>query len=173
MLEFLLSLVLHQEAQHTQGNQGTLESQGNQRFKTVNQCPVQKVLCSIQNPILNEALSRFNPMSSNYRNITFLTAGGRIRCLQCNAKSKRTNQQCRAPASKGKTKCRFHGGASTGPKTEQGRQRCSEAKFIHGNETRKARNERAEGMRRLRALEDLGYALGIMSGSKTPGRKPN
>jgi hypothetical protein len=28
-------------------------------------------------------------------------------------------------------------------------------------------------MRRLRALEDLGYALGIMSGSRTPGRKPN
>ena len=24
----------------------------------------------------------------------------------------------------------------------------------------------------MRALEDLGYALGIMSGPKTPGRKP-
>jgi hypothetical protein len=44
-------------------------------------------------------------------------------------------------------------------------------KTIHGNETRKARTERAEGMRRLRALEDLGYALGIMSGPRTPGRK--
>ena len=37
--------------------------------------------------------------------------------------------------------------------------------------TRKARAERAEGMRRLRALEDLGYSLGIMTGLKTPGRK--
>jgi hypothetical protein len=27
-------------------------------------------------------------------------------------------------------------------------------------------------MRRLRALEDLGYALGMMTGPKTPGRKP-
>jgi hypothetical protein len=27
-------------------------------------------------------------------------------------------------------------------------------------------------MRRLRALEDLGFALGIMSGPRTPGRKP-
>jgi hypothetical protein len=26
-------------------------------------------------------------------------------------------------------------------------------------------------MRRLRALEDLGYALGIMTGQRTPGRK--
>jgi hypothetical protein len=28
-------------------------------------------------------------------------------------------------------------------------------------------------MRRLRELEDLGHLLGIMSGSKTPGRKHN
>jgi hypothetical protein len=109
-------------------------------------------------------------MSNNF---TFRTAGGRITCLQCNAKSKRTGIQCRAPASKGKTKCRFHGGASTGPRTEQGRQRCAEAKTVHGNETRKARTERAEGMRRLRAIEDLGYTLGIMSGPMTPGRKPS
>jgi hypothetical protein len=71
-----------------------------------------------------------------------------------------------------KAKCRFHGGASTGPKTEQGRQRYAEAKTIHGNETRKARTERAEGMRRLRELEELGYALGILHGPKTLGRKP-
>ena len=107
-------------------------------------------------------------MSNNF---TFVTAGGRIRCLQCIAKSKRTKQQCRAPASKGKTKCRFHGGASTGPKTPEGRQRCAEAKTIHGNETRKARSDRAAAMRRLRALEDLGYAMGIMHGKRTPGKK--
>ena len=86
-------------------------------------------------------------MSNNF---TFVTAGGRIRCLQCQAKSKRTKQQCRAPASKGKTKCRFHGGASTGPNTPEGRQRCAEAKTIHGNETREARTDRAEAMRRHR-----------------------
>jgi hypothetical protein len=104
---------------------------------------------------------------------TFQTLGGRITCQQCQAISKRTKQQCRAPAAKEKTKCRFHGGASTGPKTEQGRQRCAEAKTIHGNETRKARADRAEGMRRLRALEDLGFALGILNGKRTRGRKPS
>jgi hypothetical protein len=108
-------------------------------------------------------------MSNNF---PFLTAGGRIRCLQCQAESKRTKQQCQAPASKGKTKCRFHGGASTGPKTEAGRKRCAEAKTIHGNETRKARSDRAAAMRRLRALEELGHALGIMHGPRMPGRKP-
>ena len=108
-------------------------------------------------------------MSNNF---TFVTAGGRIRCLQCQAKSKRTAQQCRAPASKGKTKCRFHGGKSTGPKTEQGRQRCAKAKTVHGNETRKARTERAESMRRIRELEDLGHLLGFVHGPRTRGRKP-
>jgi len=46
-------------------------------------------------------------------------------------------------------------------------------KTIHGKETRNARAERAEGMRRPRELEDLGYALGIMTGPRTPGRKPD
>ena len=108
-------------------------------------------------------------MSNNF---TFVTAGGRIRCLQCQAKSKRTKQQCRAPAAKGKTKCRFHGGASTGPKTPEGRQSCSAAKLVHGCETREARSDRAAAMRRLRALEDLGHSLGIMHGPRTRGKKP-
>ncbi len=101
-----------------------------------------------------------------------LTAGGRITCDRCQAMSKRTKQQCAAPASKGKTKCRFHGGASNGPKTVQGRQRCAAAKTIHGFETRQARTERALAMRRLRKLEDLGHLLGLLRGARTPGRKP-
>ena len=40
---------------------------------------------------------------------TFLTMGGRIRCIQCKAQSKRTKLQCRAPAMKGKAVCRTHG----------------------------------------------------------------
>ena len=108
-------------------------------------------------------------MSNNF---TFVTAGGRIHCLQCQAMSKRTKQQCGAPASKGKTKCRFHGGASTGPKTPEGRQRCAEARTKTGTETRKARSDRGNAMRHLRELEELGPALGIMHGTRMPGRKP-
>ena len=103
---------------------------------------------------------------------TLKTLGGRISCQRCLARSKRTKQQCKAPAISGRKACKNHGGLSTGPGTEQGRQRCADAKTIHGNETRKARTERAEGMRRLRELEDLGYALGIMHGPRTPGMKP-
>lgn len=104
-------------------------------------------------------------------NVTFLTAGGRITCLQCNAKSKRTGNQCRAPAAKGKTKCRFHGGASTGPKTEHGRQRCAEAKTIHGRETRVRRARVSSALARLAQLEAAGRAIGLIVGLKTSGRK--
>ncbi len=103
----------------------------------------------------------------------FFTLGGRIACKQCQANSKRTKQQCRAPAMRGMQVCKTHGGKSTGPKTIQGRRLCAEAKTIHGNETRKARTERAKAMRRLRVLENLGHFLGIMKGAKTPGRKPS
>jgi hypothetical protein len=102
----------------------------------------------------------------------FLTAGGRIACKQCEGTSRRTKQRCKAPAAKNKTRCRFHGGRKlSGPKTAEGRQRCAEAKLTHGNETRKARSDRAEAMGRLRALEELGHALGIMLGPRMPGRK--
>lgn len=103
----------------------------------------------------------------------FLTAGGRICCLQCNAKSKRTQRQCRAPAAKGKTKCRFHGGKSTGPKTKEGRQRCAQARTIHGQETGSIRKERSLASARLAVLESVGFALRMMTGTRTRGRRPD
>lgn len=106
------------------------------------------------------------------KNFSFRTAGGRITCTQCQARSKRTKQQCRAPASRGKTTCRFHGGASTGPKTPEGRARSLAAKIVTGLDTRNARAKHAECMRGLRYLEDLGFQLGIISGTRMPGRKP-
>ena len=92
--------------------------------------------------------------------------------MQCNAKSKRTGEQCRAPASKGKTKCRFHGGKSTGPKTLEGRERCSAAKTVHGNETTAKRLERSEASARLADLEMVGHSLGFIQGPRTRGAKP-
>lgn len=77
-----------------------------------------------------------------------------------------------SPAAKGKTKCRYHGGASTGPKTPEGRQRCAEAKTIHGNEKREARSKRSLGSARLAVLESVGVALNMFTGSRTRGPKP-
>jgi len=62
-----------------------------------------------------------------------ITAGGRIECLRCTAMSKRTRLQCGKPALKtSKTqKCQFHGGKSTGPKTEAGKARIAAAQIMH------------------------------------------
>ena len=103
---------------------------------------------------------------------TFQTLGWRITCQQCQAMSKRTKQQCRAPAMKGKRVCKTHGGKSTGPKTQAGRQCCADARTIHGNETRQARTERSLVSARLAVLEAVGHQLGFMSGARTRGPKP-
>ena len=93
-------------------------------------------------------------------------AGGRITCLRCHAKSKRTGLQCRAPAMSGKAVCRTHGGLSTGPTTALGRARCAVAKTVHGRETRELRQRLAEGMRELAQLKRLAIALGLISRSR-------
>jgi len=112
---------------------------------------------------------------SNIRNFeqTLSTLGGRVNCARCQAQSKRTHLQCAAPALKGKRVCKTHGGQSTGPKTEAGRQRCAQAKVIHGRETREERNERSLASARLAVLEDVCHKLGFMNGTRTRGRKPH
>jgi len=82
-------------------------------------------------------------------------ASGRIQCGRCQATSKRTKLQCGAPAVKGKRVCRFHGGKSTGPKTDEGRKRCGIAKTVHGGETRAIRAKRAQKMAELREMEKI------------------
>ena len=80
------------------------------------------------------------------------TAGGKIRCPRCQAMSKRTGEQCGAPAMRGKTKCAYHGGKSTGPKTEPGRQRIVAALTKNGRESRAQRERRALKLRELKEL---------------------
>ncbi len=105
---------------------------------------------------------------------TFLTAGGRIACKQCEGISRRTKERCKAPAASNKSRCRFHGGrAHSGPKTLEGRLRCAAAKTIHGRETREARTERSLASAKLAVLEAVGFGLGWMVGSRTPGRRPD
>ena len=107
------------------------------------------------------------------KNFTYVIAGGHIACNQCQAMSKRSRQRCKAPAMKGKAVCRTHGGRSSGPKTEAGRQRCTEAKTTHGRETCKTRNERSLGSARLAVLEAVGFSIGLMSGGRSRGRRPD
>jgi hypothetical protein len=103
------------------------------------------------------------------------TAGGRIQCLRCMAKSSRTQLQCRRPALKtSKTqKCSSHGGRSTGPKTDEGKARIAAAHYIHGEATKAARAEHSHSSVRLTQLEEALHVLGAATGTRTRGRKPN
>jgi hypothetical protein len=83
---------------------------------------------------------------------TLITCGGYIKTARCQALSKRTKQQCGAPASRGKRVCRFHGGKSTGPTSIEGRKRCAAAKTIHGEDTRALREQSREKRREMKRL---------------------
>ena len=96
-----------------------------------------------------------------------------VQYLRCAAVFKDTGQRCAAVATTGKKTCPRHGGKSTGPKTTEGRQRCAAAKLIHGQETTTMRMERSLASARLALLESVGYALGMMTGNRTRGRRPD
>jgi hypothetical protein len=59
------------------------------------------------------------------------------------------------------------------PKIQAGQQRCAEAKTNHGRETREARTERSLASARLAVLEAVGFSIGLMSGGRTRGRRPD
>jgi ribosomal protein L40E len=105
---------------------------------------------------------------------TLTTAGGKIVCSRCTAKSKRSGEQCRKPALKtsGTQKCQFHGGRSTGPKTESGKAKQRASVVTSGYHTKEAIEARARSARILASLEEAMYVLKMTSAPRTRGRKP-
>jgi hypothetical protein len=101
-----------------------------------------------------------------------ITANGKINCARCQAMSKRTRQQCGAPAERGKRVCRFHGARSTGPKTKAGKVRSATASIISGEYTRSALLENDRQKALVRVLEDSIFVLNMAIGPRTRGRKP-
>lgn len=99
-------------------------------------------------------------------------AGGKISCQRCQAHSKRTKLQCGKPALKGKRVCQFHGGRSTGPKTEAGKSRQKAAVTKSGNYTKESSDARTSSMRMLHGLEDAMYVLEMTDAPRTRGPKP-
>jgi hypothetical protein len=112
-------------------------------------------------------------MSDLDKQPTIVLAGGRIRCRRCQAVRRRSQEQCKKAALKNKRVCAFHGGRSTGPTTESGKQRMAASKTVHGFETRQLRIDRSLQLAELRTLEEAGRALGIIGGAPSLGRKPN
>lgn len=108
--------------------------------------------------------------------LMLITAGGRIKCRRCTAKSSHTKEQCKRPASKvSKTsKCSRHGGLSTGPKTQVGKDHIRAAHLKHGEETLEAKAERSAKSVMFRYLTDIGnHCYMFYKQLKTTGRPPS
>jgi hypothetical protein len=108
--------------------------------------------------------------------LMLITAGGRIKCRRCTAKSSHTKEQCKRPASKlSKTsKCSRHGGLSTGPRSKEGKDRIRAAHLKHGQETQEARAERSKKSVMFKYLLDLGNHVGLFyTQLKIRGRPPS
>ena len=103
------------------------------------------------------------------------TAGGRITCLRCTAKSVRSGNQCLKPALKSSrtTKCAHHGGRNKGPVTEAGKARSAAAHVKTGEFTKSAIKERSQKLAEMMQLEDAMHVLKMTAATRTRGRKPS
>ena len=99
------------------------------------------------------------------------TAGGKITCLRCQAKSTRTKLQCGRPAIKTSRtqKCQYHGGR---PHTSETLRRISEANMTHGKATKEAREKYRHDCALIHELQDAVYVLKMGEGPKIRGPKP-
>lgn len=84
---------------------------------------------------------------------------------KCSALTKRTKEPCKNLAAYGCKVCRYHGAH----KIKVGNQAPN---YKHGHRSKEWMKKNSEQLCQLRYLEDLGHAIGMMSGTKTRGRKP-
>jgi len=79
---------------------------------------------------------------------------------RCLAKT-RNGGQCQCPAMKCKTRCRIHGGLSTGPRTKDGKEKARQAVLKHGYYTKEAIENRQRIVREIAELEAWARAQGF------------
>ena len=99
------------------------------------------------------------------------TAGGKITCLRCTAKSTRTKLQCGRPAIKTSRtqKCQYHGGRAHSAETLK---RISKANTLHGEATKEAKDQYRHDSALMHELEDAIAVLKMGSGPRIRGPKP-
>ena len=101
------------------------------------------------------------------------TAGGKIKCLRCTAKSVRSGNQCLKPAMKSSrtSKCKTHGN-SKGPVTVAGKARSAAAHVKTGKYTKQAIRARSQKLAEMMQLEDAMHVLKMATAARTRERKP-
>ena len=108
-------------------------------------------------------------MSANEQHLT--TAGGKITCLRCQARSTRKKMQCARPALtiSSKQLCQYHGGR---PHTAETLKRISEANTLHGQYTKAAKEQYRHDSALMHELEDAIAVLKMGEGPRIRGPKP-
>ncbi len=104
-----------------------------------------------------------------------IKANGKIKCLRCTAISSRSGEQCGRPAlrSSRTQKCQFHGGGSTGPRTEVGRERIRQIHWIHGERSAAGMAQASRISVLIRSLADCVQVLWNVRVVDFRGRHPS
>ena len=79
----------------------------------------------------------------------------------CGARTRR-GTACQKPPLAGKTRCRLHGGLSTGPRTAEGKARIAAAQWKHGRRSKGFTEARKQIWADLRAVEARMRADGLI-----------
>ena len=101
------------------------------------------------------------------------TAGGRITCRRCVGYSQQNQKQCNHPAlrSSSTSRCKWHGGASTGPRSKAGIEAIKKANTKHGKYTKEVVERTSQQDAMFRYLTDIGNHLDMFTHKvKTKGR---
>ena len=90
--------------------------------------------------------------------------------IECNAKT-RSGGQCQRAGNPKNGRCHLHGGASTGPKTAEGRARIAAAHYKHGRRSKaftsaqRAKNAKGKAIKReLKSIEAQMVLEGLLPG---------
>lgn len=86
---------------------------------------------------------------------------------QCSAKAKSTQTRCRNPAKGESNVCRLHGWVSPDRKARGEKN----GNYKNGKHTQQVKAEYRGAMARLQELERIGFEAGLLTGTKTRGRR--
>ena len=100
-------------------------------------------------------------VNSNLKRFTQPCLGPAHFLQSCGARTRR-GTACQKPPLAGKTRCRLHGGLSTGPKTTEGKARIAAAQWKHGRRSKGFTEARKQIWADLRAVEARMRADGII-----------
>ncbi len=83
---------------------------------------------------------------------------------RCEALNRQTKEQCKNPAAFGCRCCRYHGAHLI---------KCGDQapNYAHGAYTQENLKQHSKNLAELQMIEQLGFALGVMGGKRTRGRK--